>query len=285
MRCALVAVVLAAGCSSEPPPPAPAAADAATPARAPAALRKLWRDSVRYKKKFQARARNREGYARDLKKLERMLTEVEAYKRCPVAEPAGDAVKVKALLEDYLNGFTPGAKVTVTAGAGPKTAAPAQALTTEGYHYPDDQVAGHHEVRVEIDAADVDGFRKRLGTLERLLVVEGVETSGGRAVVAGEVPYFRQLTPVRFVRPAPDVDALITQAAPGVLTGASEAKAQSVRANYAAVDAIQGDLDASLAVSAEVTVREARWRAYKAVVERFKQGQAGGAKPAKKHGH
>ncbi len=258
----LVLSLLVVGCRSEPPP---------SPQKAPAALQKLWRDSLRYQKAHRARARNKVGFEADRRKLDRMLTEVQAYAHCPVTkDAAADRAAVEALLGEYLTGFTPGSKARVKAGPAPAKAPPSEASTTQGYDYADDQVAGHHRVRVTLEPGDLAAFLKGLKALPRLLEVVGTSKEEGRAVVVGRVAYFRDLQPLRFVRPKPDVEALVREAAGGLpMEGAVKAKADKVRANYAAVDALEPELEASLAVSAQVKVREGRWRFYKGYIDRF----------------
>ena len=285
-----------AACSREPPPTTPAtpdAAAAATPTRTPKALRALWRDSIRYRKAHEARAHNRLSFEADRAKLDRMLTEVEAYARCPVTkDPKADAESVRTWMESYVTLFTPGATVTVGAGPAPATPLPTVAKTTKGYDYADDQVAGHHLVTVEVAAQDGPAFVKGLQKQPRLLELTSAETKGARLVFSGRVAWFRDFAPVRFVRPDPDVEARITRAIAGAPPeGAVAKKADQIRANYAAVDALQADLDASLEVSAALKVREARWRFYKAYVDRFNaatwaklSGEKGGKEPAR-HPH
>ncbi len=268
MRAAGLLLILSLAACSRDKPSIPA--DAAVSDRAPAALRALWRESVKYRKAHESRARNLTSFLQDRDKLDRMLVAVEAEKHCPVvADPAADRAQVAAGLEELVLGLSPGTTVTVELGPGPASKPPETALTTVGYDYPDDQIAGHHLVRIGL-ASPAEGQR-----LARLLegyprLVELVRAEG--ATVHGRAWFFRDLEPVRFLRPRPDVEALLTKATGGATpVGKAAAKATQVRANYAAVDALDAELSKSLAVSGELKVREGRWRFYKALVDRFER--------------
>ncbi len=272
----LAALFLLTACSREPPP-TPAKPDAAAtpavekPRSTPKALRALWRLSIGYRKAHEARARNKQSFETDLAKLDRMLTEVQAYARCPVTQDVkAEGERVRDLFTAYLTNFTPGAKVTTTAGPGPSKPPPETATTDKGYDYAEDQVAGHTQVTIELAKQDGPAFVKGLQKQPRLLELESAVVSGDRVTLSGRVAHFRSFPTLRFVRPKPLVEALIAKATAGApMEGAIAKKVGQIRANYAAVDALDAKLGASLAVSASLKVREARWRFYKGHVDRF----------------
>ncbi len=275
-RCgALLAVAtLVTACNREPPrdpPEQKPQAKQGSADRAPAPLRKLWRESVRYRKSHEARARNQPSTQRDLAKLDRMLATVKAMDHCPlVKHEAADRDALQARIEEHLTRFAPGGHVALTPGPPPRRPPPEIALTTVGYDYSDDQIAGHHQVTISLSAREGPAFLEGLPVLGRLLEFTEAKRAGGRDTLVGTAPFFRSFPAVRFLRPRPDVDALIREAAGAEPPdGASAGTVARIRENYAAVDALEIKLRASLAVSGEVKVREGRWRFYKALDERI----------------
>jgi hypothetical protein len=194
-----------------------------------------------------------------------MLATVEAPKHVPVvADPAADAGAVEAALRDYAakKGLR-GATVEVKTRPAPDLPPP-EIPTDVGLEYRPDQIAGAHDVRLTIPDGLLNGpdVMAGLDGLDRLLVVTKVETlPDGRATLHGEVAFFRDLQPVRFVRKPVDVEAIVG--------GATGERADEVRKNYAQVDALQPELDASLAHQARLEIETGRFKFYRAWVDRF----------------
>jgi hypothetical protein len=262
IRTVAVALALAA-CAETAPPPPPAPASASPAQRA--ALDEAWRTSVQYRSAHAALASNRDALARDVEKVRRMLATVEAPKHVPVAaDPEADARAVEAALRDYLaRKGLPGAAVEVRTRPAPELP-PAEIPTDVGVEYRPEQIAGAHDVHLTLPDGLLNGPEVMAGLdgLDRFLVVTKVETlPDGRATLHGEVAYFRDLQPVRFVRKPVDVEAIVA--------GAGGERADEIRKNYAQVEALQPDLEASLAHQARLEIETGRFRFYKAWVERF----------------
>ncbi len=266
LRAAVVALALAA-CAEGPAPSPPAPASMAPERRA--ALDEAWRASVQYRSAHAALAANRDSLARDVEKVGRMLAAVEALKHVPVApDPAADARAVEAALRAYLaSKRLRDAAVEVKTRAAPDMP-PAEIPTDVGLEYKPEQIAGVHDVRLTLADGLLNGPEVMAGLdgLDRFLVVTRVETlPDGRATLHGEVAFFRDLRPVRFVRRPVDVEALVA----GPLDAAGQERAAQIRKNYADVQAVQPDIEASLAHQARLEIETGRFRFYKAWVERF----------------
>lgn len=268
-------LVAAAGCSDPQPatPPAPASA-AVSPDRE--ALAEAWRQSVKYRSAHLALAANRESLRRDVEKIDRMLATVQAFRRVPVvSDAAADAHVVAEMLRTYAKtqGLD-GAHIDVSTRPAPAPP-PAVVSTRKSFDYTDAQIAGTHDVTVTLPNGLLSGprFMGGLSGLDRLLVVEQARIDGeGRAVLRGQVYFFRDLKPVRFVRPPVDVDALLRAAAgvpPDGLDEKAKRRVAKIRENYARVEAVSADIDASLAHEAHLELATARFRFYSALVDRF----------------
>lgn len=277
-------------CQEAQPPPAPAVApDAAVvpdvaslaaavvPPGAHDALRAAWRESVQYRAAHRALARNRESLARDLDKQRRMLETVEAFQRLPVvSDEAQDAEAVRRMLSDHAKAVGARAEITVETEPAPPMP-PTRVSMAEGLSYTPDQIAGLHRVKVRLKEGLLKGpdFVNGLLKLPRYFEIDELAwPAGGVAELDGHVPFFRDLQPVTFFRPPVDGPAIVAQVAGRpleALTGSERETADKLVENYAQVDALEADLEASLAIQAQLKIQTHRFRVFAEHVERFRK--------------
>lgn len=274
-------VVVLFGCAPEAPAPsaskAPGASDPSAepaPGYDAAALRAVWRDSVRYRSAKLALANNQASLAADLEKAKRMLEVTEAYQRLPVvADPSADAAAVEALLRGLLATLrAPGEVRVVPASLGPTPSG--ERSTEEGVRYTEEQLAPRHQVTLTLANGLVDGPRclRALKQQKRMVIIESVRLDQGAAILTGGVAFFRDLKPVRFVVPPRDPDALVTavtQRAPSALDASGQALAEKIRANHAQVEAAGPALAQALAHEAELAIVQPRFQLYARQVDAF----------------
>lgn len=294
-RVLIVALLL--GCSTKEDKPAPAVPDAAAPTYDQAALRKAWRESVKYRAAKMALANNAQSLAGDLEKVDRMLETTEAYRRLPpVADPQADAAAVQKALMDAILALK--AKGTVEVKPPVLGEAPAKRTTDQGVHYPDALLAPAHTVHVTLANGLVDAprFMRALQQLDRLFVVEKGWVEKGTAFLQGKVHFFRDLKPVEFSVPKQDPAAIVqsvTGLAPDKLDAKGKAIAEKIAANHAQVEAARDKLKVSLDAEAKLAIRQARFAYYAKHVDAFKKvtwsgllsGKQKAPEPGKGHGH
>ena len=139
--------------------------------------------------------------------------------------------------------------------------------TGEPFDYSRDQVLAGYGVSVTLPNALVDGPRVvgALRSFDRVVVMESVTFSGSSAVLRGRAYAFRDLPAVRFQREAIHPDTVIAAAAGaplGALPPSARQRAESIRANYAQVDALGGALEEAFAQQALLEIETARFKSY-----------------------
>jgi len=242
----------------------------------PAEVRSLYRESLEYRNAHEALANNTASLAADVDRTHRMLVEVEALARVPVApDPAADGIDLATSLEAF--GTRLGlAGVTVELVTVPSPEPPPERVNAaEDFSYSAEQTAGVHQVTVRVPNGLLDGptLFNALDEFERLFVSSSArfEADGAIALV-GQVAFFRELAPVTFVLPEVDVESLIAEA-----TGAATMSANTeriiadVQSNYDRAFAVRTQLDEALAHEALIEINIARFEFYSAWVEQFNQ--------------
>jgi len=242
---------------------------------APPELRTLFRQSVEFRSARDALAINESSLASDIARTNRMLSEIEAYLRVPIApDPAADA---EALRNDLTRlGREIGAgplAVEITTRPAPEPV-PSELSTEIALEYSDDQIAGIHDVVVTIPDGLLNGssFRAALPDFARLFVCTGATIgANGAAIVSGEVAFFRSLEPVTFVLPTVDVEALLIEAVGEPLPTHLPDRdiIADIRANYAGSEERGAASERALANEALIEINTARFRWYSGWVDRF----------------
>jgi hypothetical protein len=272
----LVALLSLSLACSKSEPEAPRSVDAAAPTVDLKVLQRLVREAMEYRMGQETLARNADSYALDVKKLERMLSTVEAPRRMPVvSDPAADA----ALLTKALNEVGAALKLdkgwSVRVSPTPPAPAPSGRISSAvGVDYTDAHVTGRHAIEIGLRDALNKGplVMALLSRLDRIIALRSVTLrADGGALIKGDCYYFRPLEPVTLFRPKVDLAARLAPLGvlPEALTGKPAARVAKIRAEYAAVDAVEGELNKALAHQAKLEVLGARWRFYKQHADRF----------------
>lgn len=253
-----------------PTPGAPPAA----PDRMPQ-LEALWRESVQYRSAHKAMAENAASLAHDVERSARMLDTVEAFRRVPVVpapEVEKDAAAVQAAVLAYAKRL--GLKVEVEVRVAPAGSAPppppAEVDAAEGLRYEIPQVLGTHGVEVRFGQGLEAGpkFVGDLNALGRLFEPTGARIGkDGEGVLRGQVYFFRDLQPVKFVRKPPGFAAKLSEfTAP---TPAEQARIAQIQDNLAQVEAVSAQIEQAFAHQAVMKISTARFRAYGEAIERY----------------
>lgn len=272
-RAALLLAVLCAPLACEeaapvlPTPGAPPAAPDRTPQ-----LEALWRESVQYRSAHRAMADNAASLAHDVERSARMLDTVEAFRRVPVvaaADAEKDAAAVQAAVLAYAKRL--GLKVEVEVRAAPGLPPPpAEVDAAEGLRYEIPQVLGTHGVQVTF-AQGLDAGPKFVGDLNalgRLFEPTGAKIGkDGEGVLRGQVYFFRDLQPVKFVRKPPAFAAKLGEFP--TPTPAEQARIAQIQDNLAQVEAVSPQIEQAFAHQAVMKISTARFRAYGEAIERY----------------
>jgi hypothetical protein len=235
----------------------------------------VWREAVQFRAAHEAFAANAESFARDADKAERMLEAVEATKRLAVvADPVADRAEVEKALTSALSALKLRARIELSTA--PLEPLPPESVSaTEGLRYTEGQVIGHHVLRLHLDDALLSGptWMGQLNRIGRLVRFERVELPrSGVAVLHGQVPFLRALTPVRFERATTD---LLARAE--ALVGRDPTRPRpaerlaSVREALTTVDALAPRLDEAFKHQARAKIATARFRVYAQVVDAYNQ--------------
>ena len=295
-RFVLYAISLAPTLSCSPSKDAPPIESAKQPSVAldHAALRAAWRRSIRYRNAKLALGNNVGSLQKDVVKTTRMLREVEAYERVPIAT---DMAAEKEAVIKSLSAVLAALKIkgTVIATLEPPPKMPPSHISTEvGLTYTELQIAGRFRVTVTIENGLANGRRFIHGRrqADRLYEIErGWLAPNGQAVFEGWTWFFRDLKPVEFDVPPVDVSALITQAAGAPVADFDERAqktAQKIENNYAQVITGMDKIKQALAHEATLHILHKRFSVYSALVDRFNATSWStliGGKAAPKEGH
>jgi hypothetical protein len=272
-RAALLIAVLCAPLACEeaapvlPTPGAPPAAPDRTPQ-----LEALWRESVQYRSAHRAMADNAASLAHDVERSARMLDTVEAFRRVPVvaaADAEKDAAAVQAAVLAYAKrlGLKVEVEVRVASGLPPP---PAEVDAAEGLRYEIPQVLGTHGVQITF-AQGLDAGPKFVGDLNalgRLFEPTGAKIGkDGEGVLRGQVYFFRDLQPVKFVRKPPAFAAKLAEFTSP--TPAEQARIAQIQDNLAQVEAVSPQIEQAFAHQAVMKISTARFRAYGEAIERY----------------
>lgn len=247
----------------------------AEPTGAPrAALRTLFRQSLEYRNAHRALANNAATLASDISRTNRMLTEVGALLRLPLApdeEADRGAVEAAIRAQAASVGVTV-TEVEVETRPGPPPP-PAEMSTEAVFEYSRDQVLGVHDVRVTLANGLLSGptFVQSLPEMPRLFVARGAQTLGdGTVVIVAEVGFLRGLPPMSMVLPPLDVEALIAEAAGDTpLTPHEGGLADQIRQHYAEAVEVRPRVEEALRNEAVVDINTARFQAYSDWVDHF----------------
>jgi predicted amino acid-binding ACT domain protein len=253
-----------------PTPGAPPAA----PDRLPQ-LEALWRESVQYRSAHRAMAENAASLAHDVERSARMLDTVEAFRRVPVVaagDAEADAAAVQAAVQVYAKRL--GLKVEVEVRVAPAGSTPpppaAEIDAAEGLRYENSQVLGTHGVEVRFAQGLTVGpkFVGDLNALGRLFEPTGARIGpDGEGVLRGQVYFFRDLKPVKFVRKPPGFAAKLSEfTAP---TPAEQARISQIQDNLTQVEAVSPQIEQAFAHQAVMKISTARFRAYGEAIERY----------------
>jgi hypothetical protein len=270
----LVALLCAPLACEEATPvlPTPGAPPAA-PDRMPR-LEALWRESVQYRSAHRAMADNAASLAHDVERSARMLDTVEAFRRVPVvaaADAEKDAAAVQAAVLAYAKRLGLKVEVEVRVAPGlPPGSLPAEVDAAEGLRYEIPQVLGTHGVEVRFGQGLDAGpkFVGDLNALGRLFEPMGAKIGpDGEGVLRGQVYFFRELQPVKFVRKPPVFAAKLAEfTAP---TPAEQARIDQIRDNLAQVEAVSAQIEQAFAHQAVMKISTARFRAFGEAIERY----------------
>lgn len=279
---ALLAALALLGCDAQktdaPPAPKSAASAASTappstaPAtkgpKAPAALRKAWRESVKYRSSFRALVQNIDGMKADQVKFGRIAKETRMLEAMPVAErPADDAKALQTALDFHTERLgLKDVKVELMTRL-PSRPPPTTVLHTDGIHYTPGQLVGKHELTVIFARrADAETWIRALRQLPRMPLITKIATRKGKTIATGEVPYFTALKPTQVTRPRPKVDAIIKHAG-----GAETSTADKLRHNYAAVDALDAQIEEAFRLEGELKLTTSRFSQFTAHAKALEQ--------------